>query len=37
MNVPKDDGSEKDEWTARRFKTDIEAVEDEKLSLGWAR
>lgn len=28
LNVPKDDGSEKDSWTKRRFKTVIEAIED---------
>lgn len=28
INVPKDDGSEKDNWTKRRFKTIIEAFED---------
>lgn len=27
LNVPKDDGSEKDGWTKRRFKTFIEALE----------
>lgn len=28
LNVPKDDGSEKDGWTKRRFKTVTEALED---------
>ena len=28
INVPKDDGSERDNWTKRRFKTIIEAFED---------
>lgn len=28
LNVPKDDGSEKDGWTKRRFKTVINAIED---------
>lgn len=28
LNVPKDDGSEKDGWTKRRFKTFTEALED---------
>lgn len=28
INVPKDDGTEKDNWTKRRFKTIIEAFED---------
>lgn len=28
LNVPKDDGTEKDGWTARRFKTVIEALEE---------
>lgn len=27
LNVPKDDGTEQDGWTARRFKTVIEAIE----------
>lgn len=27
LNLPKDDGSERDEWTKRRFKTVIEAME----------
>lgn len=35
LNVPKDDGSEKDEWTARRFKTDIQAVEDSNKGFHW--
>lgn len=28
LNVPKDDGTEQDGWTARRFKTVIEAIEE---------
>ena len=28
LNVPKDDGTEQDGWTKRRFKTIIEAIED---------
>lgn len=28
LNVPNDDGSEKDGWTKRRFKTVIEAIEE---------
>jgi hypothetical protein len=28
LNVPKDDGTEQDGWTARRFKTVIEAMEE---------
>lgn len=28
LNVPKDDGTEKDGWTKRRFKTVINAIED---------
>ena len=28
LNVPKDDGSEKDGWTKRKFKTVIEAIEE---------
>lgn len=28
LNEPKDDGSEQDEWTMRKFKTAIEAFED---------
>lgn len=28
LNVPKDDGTEQDGWTARRFKTVIEALEE---------
>lgn len=28
LNVPNDDGSEKDGWTKRKFKTVIEAIED---------
>lgn len=35
MNVPKDDGTEKDEWTAKRFKTDMQAVEDSNKGYHW--
>ena len=28
LNVPNDDGSERDGWTKRKFKTVIEAIED---------
>ena len=28
LNVPNDDGSERDDWTKRKFKTVIEAIED---------
>jgi len=31
INVPKDDGSERDNWTKRRFKTIIEAFEDSNI------
>lgn len=36
MNLPKDDGTEKDEWTMRRFKTNIVAVEDSNPGFKWA-
>lgn len=28
MRVPKEDGSEQDEWTMRRFKTDMQSIEE---------
>ncbi len=33
--IPKDDGSEQDEWTARRFKSDIEAIEASNIGFHW--
>lgn len=33
--VPKDDGTEQDEWTKRAFKTCIEAVEDSNDGYKW--
>ena len=33
--MPKDDGSEKDEWTKSRFKSFIEAVEDSNPGYHW--
>lgn len=35
MNLPKDDGTEQDGWTMRRFKTDIMAVEDSNSGYHW--
>lgn len=35
LNIPKDDGSEKDNWTMRAFKTAIQAVEDSNSSYHW--
>lgn len=35
LNEPKDDGSEKDGWTKRRFKTVIEALEDSNSGYHW--
>lgn len=35
INIPKEDGSEKDEWTARKFKTDMMAVEDSNPGFHW--
>ena len=35
MNIPKEDGSEQDVWTARRFKTDIAAVELSNDGFHW--
>lgn len=36
MRVPLDDGSEKDGWTTRRFKTDITAFESSNSGFAWA-
>ena len=35
LRVPKDDGSEQDEWTMRRFKTVITAFEDSNSGFHW--
>lgn len=35
LRVPKDDGSEKDEWAMRRFKTVINAFEDSNSGYHW--
>ena len=35
MNIPKDDGSDKDEWTGRKFKSDIIAIEESNPSFRW--
>lgn len=35
LNVPKGDGSEKDGWTMRTFKTATEAVEDSNAGYHW--
>lgn len=35
VNIPKDDGSEKDGWTKRSFKTFITAVEDSNSGYHW--
>ena len=35
LNIPKDDGSEQDIWTARRFKTDITAIEASNSGFHW--
>jgi len=35
MNIPKEDGSQQDEWTARRFKTDIQSIEDSNPGFHW--
>lgn len=35
MYIPKEDGSEKDEWTMRRFKTDIQSIEDGNPGYHW--
>ena len=35
MSVPREDGSEQDEWTARRFKTDMLAIEESNPGFTW--
>lgn len=35
LNLPKEDGTEQDEWTMRRFKTDMVAVEDSNPGYHW--
>ena len=35
LNIPTDDGSERDGWTKRRFKTAIEAVEESNQGFHW--
>lgn len=35
LRVPKDDGSERDEWTMRRFKTVISAFEESNSGYHW--
>lgn len=35
LSVPTDDGSERDSWTKRSFKTSIEAVEDSNAGYHW--
>ena len=35
LNIPKDDGSEKDEWTMRTFKTAITAIEESNEGYHW--
>lgn len=35
LRVPKDDGSEQDNWTMRRFKTVLEAFEDSNSGYHW--
>lgn len=35
LYVPKDDGSEQDEWTMRRFKTVMNAFEDSNPGYSW--
>lgn len=36
MNIPKDDGSELDEWTIRKFKSDIIAIEESNPGFRWS-
>lgn len=36
MNIPKEDGSEMDEWTIRKFKSDITAIEESNPGFHWA-
>lgn len=35
INIPKDDGSEQDEWTKRKFKTIIQNIEDSNAGFHW--
>ena len=35
LNEPKDDGSERDGWTKRRFKTVVEAIEESNSGYHW--
>lgn len=35
QSVPRDDGSEADDWTKRKFKTNIEAIEDSNPGYHW--
>ena len=35
INIPKEDGSEQDGWTLRRFKTDITAIEASNPGFHW--
>lgn len=35
LNIPKDDGTKEDEWTLRRFKTNIAAVEESNSGYHW--
>ena len=35
LNIPKDDGSEQDGWTKRKFKTFTNAVEDSNSGYAW--
>lgn len=35
MNIPKEDGSEMDEWTTRKFKSDIVAIEESNPEFHW--
>lgn len=36
MNIPKEDGSDMDEWTIRKFKSDITAIEESNPGFHWA-
>ena len=35
MNIPLEDGSERDEWTMKRFKSDIVAIEESNAGYHW--
>ncbi len=35
MNVPGEDGTEQDVWTARKFKTNMHAIEDSNPGYAW--